>query len=523
MPDLLKSISVATVIGPILLAVLAIILAAFLPGETIDNHDINNWLSFVYLSSFGAILHFARGKTHGRKVHSKRLVKNTAVAEKLAGFLSNPDFRSTLRAILFAESRSKVWRWLVATPPRSSLAIVLGEFKSKTPISLELVFMGWICLLSQYLAEKGATIRWQNQIIRLDLYTVILAGSGGLKSWSFSRMLAALLPYWTPKTILDAGSTAGLMQQLKESDGQACFWRIEEFGPLFVEFDKEAHAGTKRLILMNYDGESIGRGLKDEKIIVEKPYLSFFGTTVLTNLSKQIKAEDWRSGLCQRIAFVRAATDPDPARDWRNEKFALLAVDESKIGRAFKRLTRTPIHQEYIFSSEAIRQIKKCWKMVGQHGEHEFVRRLEFRAFKYAVVYHVMLGKASNELDAEDIVWAFRVAMLHLADLKCILDETEYADFEELLQRGETFRQRCLEKGKPFRPAELQMRMSRHLRSIAEAKSLFLLICENAHRRGAKGLPPAHEIEALTGHWPDYAPRPRVPDEFIDLDEKGGV
>jgi len=460
------------------------------------------WLWLAGAFAVGG-LQFAGGGKRRPKTHKKNLIKNSKIAEKLGMFLSSPSVRSTMRAILFSRSRVEIWKWLVATPPGSSLEVVLAEFRQRTPIALELVYIGWISLLCQFLAEEGATIIYGDQKIRLDLYTVILASTGSMKSWSLNRMLSAVRAEWSPRQILDPGSTAGLLAQLKESDGKASLWRIEEFGEFWTELDKESHAGTKRLLLLNYDGESVGKGLKAEKVVVESPYLSFLGTTVTENLSGQIPPEDWRSGMCQRIAFVLAGADSDPDRDWRLPKFALLKVDEKKIRREFQKMRKTPVHPAYEFSPAAISQIQHCWAMIGGMGDQEFVRRVEFRAFKYAVVFHWMLGKGSKFLDAEDIGWAFRLAMLHLADLRVILDATEYADFEDLIRRGEQFRQKCLREGKPFRPRELQMRLSRRLRSVDEAKSLFVLICERAARAGLKDVPSAEEIFELTGVTPD--------------------
>ena len=475
------------------------------------------WVGISGLVALGG-LQFSKGRKRRPRAHQRKLIKDPNVASKLALFLSSPSVRSTMRAILFSRSREEIWRWLVATPPGSSLEVVLGEFRQRTPIALELVYMGWIALLAQYLAEEGATIMYGGQTIRLDLYSVILASTGSMKSWALNRMLSALRSEWSPHQILDPGSTAGLLAQLKESDGQAALWRIEEFGEFWKELTKESHAGTKRLLLLNYDGESVGKGLKAEKVIVERPYLSFLGTTVTENLAGQIPPEDWRSGMCQRIGFVLAGTDNDPERDWRLPKFALLKVDEKKIRREFQKMKKTPVHPAYEFSPAAISQIQHCWAMIGGMGDQEFVRRVEFRAFKYAVVFHWMLGKGSKFLDAEDIGWAFRLAMLHLADLRVILDVTEYSDFEDLLRRGEQFRLKCVREGKEFRPRELQMRLSRRLRSSEEAKSLFILVCERAARRGLDGVPTEEEIFKLTGVAPDHGgPMTRVP--AVDLKE----
>lgn len=477
------------------------------PGPALDPL----WVGLTSLVAVGG-LQFTGGGKRRPKAHGRKLIKHAAIAEKLGMFLSSPSVRSTMRAILFSKSREEIWKWLVATPPGSSLEVVLAEFRQRTPIALELVYMGWIALLAQYLAEEGATIMYGGQKIRLDFYTVILASTGSMKSWALNRMMSAVKAEWRPHQILDPGSTAGLLVALKESDGKAALWKIEEFGEFWTELTKEIHAGTKRLLLMNYDGESVGKGLKDEKVVVESPYLSFIGTTVTENLSGQIPPEDWRSGMCQRIGFVLARDDTDPERDWRLRKFALLSVDDAKIRREFQKMRKTPVHPAYEFSQAAISQIQHCWAMIGGMGDQSFVRRVEFRAFKYAVVFHWMLGKTSKFLDAEDIGWAFRLAMLHLADLRVILDATEYADFEDLLRRGEQFRQKCLREGKAFRPRELQMRLSRRLRSSDEAKSLFILVCERAARAGLEGVPGAEEIFELTGVAPDPGgPTTRVP------------
>ncbi len=460
------------------------------------------WVGLTSLVAVGG-LQFTGGRRRRAKTHKKKLIQNSGVAEKLGMYLSSPSVRSTMRAILFSKSRDEIWEWLVATPPGSSLEVVLSEYRQKTPIALEIVFMGWVCLIAQYLAEAGAGIRCGNQRIRMDLFTVILASSGGMKSWGLNSMLSSIKDLWTPNKILDAGSTAGLLAQLKENDGKACFWRLEEFGTFWKELSGENHSGTKRLLLMSYDGEACGKGLKEERVIVKEPYLSFFGTTVIENLSGQIPAEDWRSGMCQRIGFVLARHDSDPKRDWRRGKFAWLEVDNERIFREFEKMKNVPVQKEYEFSQPAIAQIRQCWEMIGKHGDEGFVRRIEFRAFKYALVYHWLLGKDSKYLDAEDVGWAFRLAMLHLADLRVLLNATEYSDFEDLLRRGEMFRRKCVAEGKPFRPRELQMRLSRQLRNSEEAKSLFLLVCEKAMREGLDGVPTPEVIFELTGVFPE--------------------
>lgn len=440
------------------------------------------------------------------KKHSKKLIRDKEKARKLGQMLSCKSTAALLRAILFAKDHKDIWRGLVATPPSSLLEMVLAEFKRKTCIALELVFMSIFTLMAEFLAEKGVRLKLRDgQLVKMDLFTVMLASTGQMKSFTVNKILSALKDIWRPNMIADSGSTAGLMTSLKQNDGRAALWRLEEFGEFWGQIHSETHAGTPRLLLMAYDGEPITKQLKAEVQEIEAPYLSILGTTVGENLSSQLTAEDWRSGLCQRFCFVLCPPDPD--RPWRNRQYALLdTINLELIKTEFQKLATVPVHSEYVLTEDALEQIKDCWVLMGDTGvEHEFVRRMEFRAFKYAVVYHWLLGKTSKEIDAQDINWAFRLVMLHLSDLKVILDGTEYADYEDLLRHGEKVR---LKFGAEFEPRHLSMRLHRKLRNSDEAKALYLLVIEKAWSQGATDLPSLNRIQELTGQCPDFMNNP---------------
>jgi hypothetical protein len=385
-----------------------------------------------------------------------------------------------VRAILFAESR-EVWRGVVATPPASLLEVVLAEFLRATPVSAELPFMATVSLVAQFLCEKGAGIVMEDgQRVRPDLYTVLLAASGEMKSFSLMKILKAFeLGGWKPLRLRDAGSTAGLQAELKQNEGNAVFWWLEEFGEFWALTKSEQHQATPRLLLMAYDHATISKTLKNSILEIKDPCLSMLGTTVLANLHNQLSKDDWASGLCQRIAFVFCA--PDPARNCFDRRYAILdQVDLDKIALAFRQAMETPVHSAYRFTADARSAIGDAWVLMGRQGiTADFVRRVEFRVFKYSMIYHWLLKKTNNLIDTEDVNWAVRLAMLHLSDLKRIMDDVEYADLQNLLRRAENLR---VKFGTKLQPRHLLMYLHRDIKTMPSAEALFSLL-EDKERR----------------------------------------
>lgn len=408
--------------------------------------------------------------------HSKKLVKNAQARATLARMLQCKETASVVRAILYAEDRD-VWRGVVATPPGTLLEVIVTEFMRHTSVSAELPFMTAISLIAQYMCEKGVTLVMANgQRIIPDLYTVILAPSGELKSFAVSNILKAFeMGGWKPNLIMDAGSTAGLIAELSDNEGKPVFWRLEEFGQFWMQTKTEVHAGTPRVLLLTYDHADLTKRLKNEAVKIKAPCLSLLGTTVLANLHQQLTKDDWISGLCQRIAFVYCPRDPN--RNCFDRKYAILdGLDLKKIAAEFQAAMETPVHSEYHLLPDARAAIGDAWVLMGKQGiTPDFVRRVEFRVFKYSLVYHWLCGKANNEIDREDVNWSVRLALLHLSDLRMLMDTVEYADLQDLLSRAENLR---IKFGSALEPRHLLMYMHRQLKSISAAKSLYSLLVD---------------------------------------------
>ena len=123
--------------------------------------------------------------------HNRRLVKDSGARKLLSRMLACRETRSVVRAIMFAQER-ELWRGVVATPPASILEVVVSEFMRHTPVAAELPFMATVSLIAQMLCERGAAlVMADGQKILPDLFTVMLAASGEMKSFSVSKILKA--------------------------------------------------------------------------------------------------------------------------------------------------------------------------------------------------------------------------------------------------------------------------------------------------------------------------------------------
>jgi hypothetical protein len=207
------------------------------------------------------------------------------------------------------------------------------------------------------------------------------------------------------------------------------------------------------------------------------------GTTVFANLHDHLTKEDWASGLCQRIAFVFCS--PDPTRNCFDRRYAILdGVGLDKIAAAFRKATATPVHTDYRLTTDARSAVGDAWVLMGRQGiTADFVRRIEFRVFKYSLVYHWLLGKENNQIDKEDVNWAVRLAMLHLSDLRRIMNDVEYAELQDLMRRAEGLR---LKFGKELAPRHLLMYLYRQLKTMPAAEALFSLLVDKEKAALAK-------------------------------------
>ena len=101
-----------------------------------------------------------------------------------------------------------------------------------------------------------------------------------------------------------------------------------------------------------------------------------------------------------------------------------------------------------------------------------FFRRILFRSFKYAAIYHVLLGKESDTLDAQDIGWSARVALLHLQDAHKVA--ARLGLLGETLALVERARLRGFKTGKPLTARKIQQ-AERKITNADDARAVLAL------------------------------------------------
>ena len=203
---------------------------------------------------------------------NRRSSSEKTVASALSGMTAHDVGGETYRAVAMVLDRV-LPSALSAIPPASPLAKVVEEFRRWTPIAEELPLFAFVALTAQYLGEQGVRIMIPDGRACMDLYTVIGAGSGELKTFAPNRILESISPLWVPRSIKEPGSARGLLDAVKANDGKAALWICDEWGK-FWEQTKAAtgpHAETPRMILKFYDKTSYSKNLKNELVEVRAP------------------------------------------------------------------------------------------------------------------------------------------------------------------------------------------------------------------------------------------------------------
>jgi hypothetical protein len=180
-------------------------------------------------------------------------------------------------------------------------------------------------------------------------------------------------------------------------------------------------------------------------IEIADPALVVLGTTVLETFCDNVSAESMLDGFMQRFGIIIGDADPERPPD----RFPLYRVEEpanlAPLQTAWESIASLPLHEEYTVTPEAEEEFCRAFRHHFQHHHAipaSFFRRVMWRGFKYAAVYHVLLGKADALIDVEDVGWAMRVALLHLTDARRLLDGYHLTELEAIVVKAETLQAR---------------------------------------------------------------------------------
>lgn len=363
---------------------------------------------------------------------------------------------------------------LAVVPANTPLEKVVQVFERETNIPLQIPLMSFLSLISTYLVKNEATVNVKGAIIRPDIWNIVLANSGAGKTYAHSKIAKSAKSILGVEANFPAVAGAGaFIEGLQEHNKS--MWFCDEIAQFIggMEVLGSPTNQCKEYLLKTYDGEKVERKTKKETITIENPQLTILGLNTIESFINKITDESFTDGFSQRFGFVLAQPDTNRAiedYDWFYEDMI-----HNELNEAFQEIANVTIHKTYELSNEAFQQYRKGFRQLLRFEISEsFYRRLMYRSFKYALIFHIIFGKDNNIIDEEDQGWAMRVIRLHLNDLKQILNLYNFSKIEKIIQRVEVLKKKY---GSSLTVRKI-LQYEKNIKSVPEAKQILGLINE---------------------------------------------
>jgi hypothetical protein len=382
--------------------------------------------------------------------------------------------KNTVRGMLSVQASGNTWRGLLATPPGSPLEIILDAFRKETNIPLEIPFFAFIHFVSGMLLQRGSTIQGSIGTLHPELWTIVLAPSGSGKTFAHG-VLQECSP--AKSEFPEPASGARFIEALSQQN--PALWFQDEIAQILKQVESAGSplSECKSYLLRTYDNAKIERSTKQGTITVQTPVLGILGLNTPESFKKALSAESLLDGFAQRFGFVVAEKDPNRSMvDFPiyNRKRLIAACE-----KAFQALPQVPdLHPVYHLPMEADEAFKTSFGMLGHNQEdnESFFRRAMFRAFKYAVMYHLILGKEGDTIDAVDIGWGARLSNLHIVDMAKVLGkDDEFSQFNLLVDKARKLKQKLDFAGTPITARLIQQKVW-GVKSNDEAKAILEML-----------------------------------------------
>lgn len=395
----------------------------------------------------------------------------------LSGFLgycaANAEARDTIRAMLAAEAAPEPWRGLVAVPPGSPVDGVLGAFFDHTDIPLEIPFFALMHFVSGRLLAHRIKIQGASVACYPDLWTVVLADSGAGKTFAHN-ILAKASP--VKSDFPEVASGARFIEAFEKHNFG--LWFQDEIAQKIkqIESINSPMADVKEYLLRAYGYDRIERSTKKETITIAEPCLGIFGLNTPESFTKALKPESLLDGFAARFGYVLAGRDP--ARPMIDFPLYNLDALNRAAQAAFATLAAVPLPPVFTVPPATEVAFAQGFKMVYRGDIPEaFFRRIMFRAFKYAAIYHTLLGKETATIDPVDMGWAARVCAMNLADMRQIAESQGLLrEALTVAARAKKMSRRWAMKGRPLTARAVQQHFRRDIDTAAAARAVVALV-----------------------------------------------
>lgn len=408
-----------------------------------------------------------------KKANARRLEQQKALtteALKVAG--ATQEHRSAVLAMLAAHAMPS-WRTENVVPADTFLETVATAFETGTDIPTEIPIFVALNMLAAYCLGRGVKIKIDSdQWIDPTLWTVILAGSASGKTWTINALTKATgadLPRFP-----DVSSAAKFMETLEQNNNSV--WFKDEFGKFMRSLSEQTSmAELKNYLLRTYDGGLIERNTLGRGIEIEKPALCICGFSVTDTWLDELPEGSLVDGLAQRFNLIVAKPNN------RVEPFFSISHAAEGLRRDWSAIASRELHSEYVLNNGARQTYADLF--VQAHKETKirvpasFQRRIYFGALRYALLYHLLLGKDSRELDAEDVMWGWQPCKRHLADAAWLLGDHNLSQLQAQLLAVEKIVMKARAEGRVPKARDIVANVH-SIRRADEARALLKLALE---------------------------------------------
>ncbi|MES2283394.1 MAG: hypothetical protein V4542_18415 [Pseudomonadota bacterium] len=337
--------------------------------------------------------------------HAKESAKPDLIAEQTKNGIK-------LVEELLAGLGQGTWPTLDDCIPKGSILEVVDKFfYEKTDLARELPFYTVLHYVTALMLQQGVYIKKSEmQNIYPDLWTLLLADTGGGKTMTLNAISNAL--EGKVKMFPDAKSYPKFFENLEQNNNS--FYLKDEFAKFIRAINKDSKMeGLRGCLLEVYSNSKVSYGTMVGSPTVEIPAISILGLSQIENIT-EIPESMIKDGFTQRFGYSFARKDGRPRV--LNYKFDGLA---SQVAPLWQKLTDTPFHPVYYLDDVVEETFTAGGNLVVDKADEvgvsePFSRRIIFRAFKYALAYHVLTGKTDKFLHADDMAQGLRLCAREL-------------------------------------------------------------------------------------------------------------
>ncbi|QYX55520.1 DUF3987 domain-containing protein [Roseovarius sp. SCSIO 43702] len=360
-------------------------------------------------------------------------------------------------------------------PKGSFLERIVRHFED-TDISYALPIMHVVMIAASFLTQNGACLEVPGVgRVLPTLWTIGLAGSGSSKTLASEEIDRIVSRGDAPSLNRLATGCTDAQWIVELHDNNGAFWFQDEVGKTFKSILTEGnYRRIKPWCLDVYSHKPIANRLKSErnKLVIERPYFTFHGLTVVDTWRSDIDITSMLDGFCQRFGYYVAVPrdDADLFDHFLYFEGERVELRRNALSDTWEALcAQDGACDPYTLNDEVLPFLRAWWgslrKSWGQSAlPASFIRRIGFAVLRYLMILHFLLGKSRRPIDVETADLATRFAEYHFVSALNIVQQYDQPNTSriQIISDAST---RVSEAGKAVTGREVSRALSKQQRA----------------------------------------------------------